>query len=160
MRYLEYERAYWVSGSPQLYEEKHAYFTRFAKENDVICRQGIHGKDEFLQAIQVLVPQFRLFGTFIPNKKSAGGSAICIHKSLLPDGAIVTHVITCQVCDHIVTIHSGSSVLVVVHVHFEPDLTLRSLRERLCLITPHWPCYPGALGDIAGDFNVCEPEEG
>ena len=56
--------------------------------------------------------------------------------------------------------HSGSSVLVVVNVHFEPDLTLRSLRERLCLITPHWPCYPGALGVIAGDFNICEPEEG
>ena len=56
--------------------------------------------------------------------------------------------------------HSGGSVLVVVIVHFEPDLTLRSLREWLCLITPHWPCYPGTLGVIADDFNICEPEEG
>ena len=36
---------------------------------------------------------------------------ICIHKSLLPDGAVVTHVITCQGRDHIVTIHSGGSIL-------------------------------------------------
>ena len=76
----------------------------------MICLQELHGKDEFLQAVQVLVPQFLLFGTFIPNKLGAGGSAICIHKSLLPDGAIVTHVITCQGRNHIVTIHSGGSV--------------------------------------------------
>ena len=47
-----------------------------------------------------------------------------------------------------VTIHSGVSVLVVVNVHFD-----RSLRGRLRLITPHWPCYPGALG-VTGDFTV------
>ena len=51
-----------------------------------------------------LVPQFQLVGTFIPNCLNAGGSAICIHESLLPDGAMVTHVITCQGRDHIVTI--------------------------------------------------------
>ena len=109
----------------------------------MICPQEVHGKDEFLQAIQVLVPQFRLFGTFIPNNLSAGGSIICIHESLLPDGGIVTHMITCQGRDHMVTLHSGGSVLVVVNVHFE-----------------QWPCYPGALGVITGDFNNCEPEEG
>ena len=76
---------------------------------------------------------------------SAGGSATCIHKNLLPDGAIVTHVITCQGRDHIVTIQSGDCVL-VVNVHFEPDLTLRGLRERLRLVTPQWPRYPGVLG--------------
>ena len=113
-----------------------------------------------LQAVQVLVSQFRLCGAFILNNSSAGGSAICIHENLLPAGAIVTHVITYQGSDHIVTIHSGGSVLVGANVLFEPDLTLSSLRERLRLITPHWPCYPGALGVIAGDFNVCEPEEG
>ena len=37
---------------------------------------------------------------------------------------------------------------------------MRRLRERLRLITPHWPWYPGALGFIAGDFNICEPEGG
>ena len=62
--------------------------------------------------------------------------------------------------DHIVSIHSGDSILVIVDVHFEPDLTLRSLRERLRLIFPHWPCNPGAFGVMAGDFNICELEQG
>ena len=71
--------------------------------HDVICLQEIHGKNEFLQAIQVLVLQFRLYGTFVPNNVSAGGSAICIHESLLPDRANVTHVITCVWRSHRVT---------------------------------------------------------
>ena len=33
-------------------------------------------KDEILQAVQALVTQFRLFGTFTPNNVNAGGSAI------------------------------------------------------------------------------------
>ena len=119
-----------------------------------------HGKDEFLQAIQVLVPQFWPFGTFAPNSVSAGGSVICLHKNLLPDGAITTHVTTCQGRDHIVTIQFGDCVFVVVNVHFEPDMTLRGLRERLRFITPHWPLYPGALGVVIGDFGICELEEG
>ena len=48
----------------------------------------------------------------------------------------------------------------IVNVHFEPELTLRNLRERLCLITPHWPQYPDAICIIMGHFNICEPEEG
>ena len=35
-------------------------------------------------------------------------------KNLLPDGAIVTRVITCQGRDHTVTISSGEGILVVV----------------------------------------------
>ena len=64
------------------------------------------GKDEFLQATQVLAPRFRLFGTFIPNNANAGGSAMCIHKDLLLDEAMVTHVVTCQGRDHIVSVRS------------------------------------------------------
>ena len=139
---------------------KHAYLARLARNNDIICLQETHGKDEFLQAIQVLVPQFRLFGTFIPNNVNASGSAIVIHKNLLPDGAIVTHVTTCQGRDHIVTVRPGDCVLVVVNVHVEPDLTLRGPRERLRRFCPHWPRYPEAFGVIIGDFNICEPEEG
>ena len=37
--------------------------------------------------------------------------------------------------------------MVIVNVHFEPDLLFRDLRERLRPISPHWPRY-------------CEPEEG
>ena len=53
-------------------------------------------------------------------------------------GAVISHVITCQGRDHFVSIHSGDSILVIVDVHFEPDLTLRSLRERLRLILSTW----------------------
>ena len=37
---------------------------------------------------------------------------------------------------------------------------MRRLRERLRLITPHWPSYPNAAGIILGDSNVCEQEKG
>ena len=49
---------------------------------------------------------------------------------------------------------------VIGNVHFEPELTPRSLRERLRLVIPQWPPYPEAVGVIVGDFNICEPEEG
>ena len=128
MPYMEYERAYWTSSFPITFQEKkHNYFTRLTKNNDIICLQEIHGKDEFLQAIQVLVPQFRLFGTFIPYNLNAGGSAVCIHKNLVPEGAIVTHAVTCQGRDYIVDIQSGDRNLVFCQ---------HSLRARLDLEEP------------------------
>ena len=102
----------------------------------------MHGKGKYLQAIQVLAPRFRFFGTFIPDNENAGGSAICIHRDLLLEDAIVTHVVTCQGRDHLVNIRSGRHSLVIVNVHFEPELTLRQLRGRLSFIHPHWPAYP------------------
>ena len=127
-------------------EQKQNYFRRLIENNNIICLQEVHEKDEFLQAIQVLAPRFWLYGTFIPGNANAGGSVTCIHEDLLPDDAVVTHVITCQGRDHIVNVRSGSRSPVVVNVHFEPELTLRSLRERRCLITPHWPQCPNAIG--------------
>ena len=121
---------------------------------------GSTGKDEYLQAIQALAPRFRFFGTFFSENENAGGSAICIHSHLLPDEAVVTHLITCQGLDHIVNIQSGRQNLVIVHVHFEPELTLRQPRDRLHLINPHWPSYPNGVGIILGDFHICDPEEG
>ena len=114
------------------------------------------GKDEFLQGIQVLAPRFRLFGTILPDNENAGGSAICIHKDLLPEEAIVTHLVTCQGRDHLVNIRSGRHNLVIVTVHFEPELTLKQLRGRLCLIHPNRLAYPCGVGD----FNICDLEEG
>ena len=67
---------------------------------------------------------------------------------------------TCQGRDHIVSIRSGRQSLGIVNVHFEPELTLRRLRERLRLITPHGLSYPNGVGSILGDFNICDPEEG
>ena len=101
-----------------------------------------------------------MFGTLVPDNVNAGGSAIFIHKSLLPDHAVVSHEITCQGRDRIATTRFGESALVIVNVHFEPDLVLRDLRERLHRISLHWPRHPEALGVIIGDFNICEPEEG
>ena len=132
---------------------------RLLDNNNIICLQEVHGKDEFLQAIQVLAPQFRFFGTSLPDNENAGGSAICIHRDLLPEEAIVTYVITCQGRDHLVNIRSGRHNLVIVNVHFEPELTLRQLRGRLRLIQAHWPAYPNGVGVILGDFNICNPEK-
>ena len=102
----------------------------------------MRGKDEYLEAIQVLAPQFQFFGTFIPDNVNAGGSGTCIHRDHLPEEAIVTHLVTCQGRDHFVHIQSGRHKLVIVNVHFEPELTLRQLRGRLRLIHPHWPTCP------------------
>ena len=111
--------------------------------NNIVCLQEVHGKDEYIQAIQVLAPRFRLFGTFLPDNENAGGSAICIHRDLPPEDAIVTHVVTCQGRDHLVNIRSGRHSL---NAHFEPELTLRHLRGRLRLIHPHWPAYHRGCG--------------
>ena len=88
-------------------EFKLKYLKKLFINNNIVCLQEVHGKDEYLQAIQVLAPRFRLFGTFFPENEHAGGSAICIHRDLLPEEAIVTHLITCQGRDHIVHIQSG-----------------------------------------------------
>ena len=104
-------------------EQKHNYLRRHI-ENNIICLQEIHGKEEFLQTIQVLVLRFRLYGEGDTGKAFFFASCPrnCPH-------------VTCQSRDHIVNVRSGGQSLVVVNVHFEPDLTLRSLRERLRLIT-------------------------
>ena len=74
MRFLEYERAPRLSCLCSR-ERKRACQTRLARNYDVVGLQETHGKDEFLQAVQVLVTQFRLLGAFIPNNAYAGGSA-------------------------------------------------------------------------------------
>ena len=149
-----------AASSQRSREQKHIYLRRPARNNDIICLQETHGKDEFLQAVQISHTQFRLFGTFTLNNVNADGSAILIHKNTLPDGATVTHVTTCQGRDHSLTKRSGESVLVVVNVHFEPDLVLGDLRARLRHISLHWPRFPETFGVIIGDLKLCEPEEG
>ena len=69
---------------------------------------------------------YKLFKYHILN---SGRRVGCFFIIGTPDGAIVTPVTTCQGRDHIVTIRSGERVLVVVNVHFEPDVVLRDLRE-------------------------------
>ena len=47
-----------VSTSQISRELKLNYFKRLVENNNVICLQEVHGKDEFLQAIQVWAPRF------------------------------------------------------------------------------------------------------
>ena len=42
-------------------EFKLKYFKRLFDANNILCLQEVHGKDEHLQAIQVLAPRFRFF---------------------------------------------------------------------------------------------------
>ena len=72
-------------------EFKLKYLKKSFINNNSVCLQEVHGKDENLQAIQVLAPRFRIFGTFFPENENAGGSAVCIHRDLQPEEAIVTH---------------------------------------------------------------------
>ena len=148
-----------VFSSQKNRELKLKYFRKLFDNNNILCLQEVHGKDEYLQAIQLLAPRFKFFVTFIPGNENAGGSAMYINKELLPEDAIVTHMITCQGRDYIVSRQSGRQSLVIDNVHFESELTLWRLRQRLRLITPHWPSYPNAVGIILEDFNICEPEE-
>ena len=57
-------------------EQKQEYLKRLTVKNDVICLEETRGKDEFLQALQVLHTQFRMFGTFVTDNVNAGGSAL------------------------------------------------------------------------------------
>ena len=137
-----------VLSSQRNRELKLNFFGKLIENNNVICLQEVHGKNEFLQAVQVWAPRFRLFGTFIPDNENAGRSVVCIHEDPPPEDAIVTHVIARQGPDHILNVLSGRKNLVIVNVHIEPELTLRHLRERLHFTTPHWPPYPNAVTSI------------
>ena len=79
-------------------ERKHDYFIRLTKNNDIVCLQEIHGKDKFSRLFRNWPRDSGYMVRFIPKKVNAGGSAICSHKDLLPDEAMVT---PCQVRDHI-----------------------------------------------------------
>ena len=62
--------------------------------------------------------------------------------------------------DHIVPTQSNSRYLVLINIHFKPDLTLRNVRERPRLVSPHWAHHPEALGVIMVDSNISDSEEG
>ena len=137
-------------------EQKQKYFKLVTDKNNVICPQETLGKDEFLQALQVLHTQFRMFRTFVTDNVNAAGSAIFIPEHILSDHAVVTHDVTCQGRDDIIRLQSGENASVVINVHFEPDLILRSLREKLRRIASHWPRYPEGFRNIFGDLHeIC-----
>ena len=118
-------------------ESKLNYLRRLS--DAIFCLQEVHGRDEFHQAIQVLAPRF-FCGTFIPGNENAGGSAICIHRKLLPEEAVVTHLVICQGRDHLVNIQSGRHNLVIVDVLFGPELTLKAATWQVGSYSPALAC--------------------
>ena len=50
-------------------ELKLEYFRKRLDNNNILCLQEVHGKDEFLQAIQVLAPRYEFFWYFISWKR-------------------------------------------------------------------------------------------
>ena len=65
-------------------ERKHNYFIRlYPEQRHRSVFKKLMERMKILQAVQVLAPRFRLYGTSIPNIVNAGGSALCIHKDLL-----------------------------------------------------------------------------
>ena len=106
------------------------YLNRLFDANNISCLQEVHGKDEYLQAILVLAPRFRFFDTFILGNENAGGSAICIHRGLLPEEAIVTNLITCQGRDRLVNIIDFPRLSLLI-----ANLTRETFQEREAEIT-------------------------
>ena len=110
----------------------------------------------------LLVPQFRLFGTLKPNNLNAGGSAICIHKKLFLGGAVISHVITCQGRDHIVSIHSCEDAAQTVkyrrHVNGSHQLLPGSNAVSVyltCLDCRHHAKWTHRTGPHSNNFRNC-----
>ena len=66
----------------------------------------------------------------------------------------MTHVATCQGRDHLVNIRSGRHNLVIVDLHFEPELTLRQLQGRLHIPVVWFPFWAILCDPEEGRFNV------
>ena len=162
MYYLEHQRSRWICFFSKQKNRKFKlkYLKKLFDTNNILCLQEVHGKGRVSPGYSGGGSAISFFGTFFPDNEKAGGSAICIHRDNLPEEAVVTLLNMCQGRDHIVNIQSGRHNLVIVNVHFEPELIMRQLRGRLHLIHPHWPSYPNGVGIILGDFNICDPEEG
>ena len=50
-------------------EFKLKYLKRLFDANNILCLQEVHGKDEYIQAFQVLAPRFRFFWYFLYWKR-------------------------------------------------------------------------------------------
>ena len=98
----------------------------FSVSTSSVCKTLV-GKMSSSKLFQIPVPRFRLFGTFTPDNVNARWISY-----LYSEGSPSWRSI-CNSCGHL--LH------VVVFLHFELTWLSRSLRERLPLITPHWPLY-------------------
>ena len=76
-------------------------------------------------------------------------------KFLLRDGCILHQETTHIDRNHMITMTSGSGLLMLANEHFEPNSTLRERRVRLRTIL-RTTCAAG-LGVLIGDLNICDP---
>ena len=76
-----------------------------------------------------------------------------IHRDILPEEAVATHLVICQGRHHLVNIPAGRHNFVFMNVHFEPELTLRQLHVRLSLLYPDWLGYPLGVEFFLGDLT-------
>ena len=142
-------------------EVKLKYLKKSFINNNIVCLQEVHGKDENLQAIQVLAPRFRIFGTFFPENENAGGSAVCIHKDLVPEEAIVTHFSYVSrprsYCPHTIwetKLSDRQRPFLNLNLHCGNYVAGCILFTRTGLHIPmEWALF-------LGDFNSCDPERG
>ena len=67
MYYVEHQRSHWICffSKQKNRECKLKYLKKLFDTINILCLQEVHGKDEYLQAIQVLAPRFRFFWFFI-----------------------------------------------------------------------------------------------
>ena len=85
--YLEHQGSLWICFLQQRNREFEVkYFKKLLHTNNILCLQEVHGKDEYLQAVQVFVRDLGFY-------ENAGGSAICIRTNSLEE-ALVSFSIT------------------------------------------------------------------
>ena len=108
----------------------------------------MHGKDEFLQAVHVLAPRFRFLGILLDNE-NAGRSAICIHRDLLQEDAIVMHVVACQGLDYLVNIRSCCQRFFRTWIYFKAVKWQNVLFTRIGLyVAVVWAFFGGDLNSV------------
>ena len=108
--YLEHQRSHWICFSKQKNRE---FKLKYFKSGSSMTTTTSYVSRRFTERMSISklfrcwLRDLGFFVTFFPGNENAGGSAICIHKELLPEDAIVTHMITCQGRDHVVSRQSG-----------------------------------------------------
>ena len=73
-------------------------------------------RTSFFRLFRCWLRDFVYLVLFFLTMKMRQDRLICIHKDLLPEGAIVTHVVTRRGRDHLVNVRSGRHTLVMVIV--------------------------------------------
>ena len=126
-RVLEHQRS-----AQRRHEKRLSVASQLMFCSDVLCLQETHGTHEYLQALAVIfLSGWILVGTFLADKKNAGGCAVLVRKSF-PSCKEVSNMWSC------VMVKITWSLLRTGHgsctIFLKPRLTQRELRKRLVRI--------------------------